>query len=310
MENIMEKECYAKPFLKWAGGKNQLLMEFDKRLPDPFNKIGSIERYVEPFVGGGAMFFFLKKHYTIQQSVLLDINPELVMAYQVIKNDHVKLLEMLKNIEENHLKMDEVGRKENYYKIRSLYNQELEEFDFTKYNNEWIKRTSYFIFMNKTCFNGLFRQNKKGEFNVPFGLYKNPKICDVTNIKGVNQALTDTEIICADFRDSEKYITKGTLVYLDPPYRPLTSTSNFTSYSKDGFNDFDQSNLASFFKRLDKTGAYLMLSNSDPKNEDVNDEFFDNLYSGYNIDRVQAKRNINRNASGRGIINELIVRNY
>jgi DNA adenine methylase len=306
----MEKDSYAKPFLKWAGGKNQLLMEFDERLPDHLNKSGSIERYVEPFLGGGAMFFFLKKHYTIQESILLDINQELVMAYQVIKNDHIILLEMLKNIEENHLKMDEEGRKKNYYKIRDIYNQELDEFDFKKYNYNWIKRTSYFIFMNKTCFNGLFRQNKKGEFNVPFGLYKNPKICDETNIKSVNQALTDTEIICADFRDSEKYITKGTLVYLDPPYRPLTSTSNFTSYSKEGFNDFDQTNLAHFFKRLDKAGAYLMLSNSDPKNEDINDEFFDKLYSEYNIDRVQAKRNINRNASGRGIINELIVRNY
>ena len=217
---------------------------------------------------------------------------------------------MLKDIEENHLNKDEDGRKKNYYKIRDVYNGELPGFDFENYNKQWIDRTSNLIFMNKTCFNGLFRQNKKGEFNVPFGLYKNPKICDAHNIELVNQALKDTEIICADFITSEMYIKQDTFVYLDPPYRPLTTTSNFTNYSKGGFNDFDQVNLASFFKKLDKMGAYLMLSNSDPKNEDITDNFFDKLYVEYNINRIPAKRNINRDASGRGIINELIIRNY
>jgi DNA adenine methylase len=306
----MENGNYAKPFLKWAGGKKQLLMEFNERIPNQLKENGTIKRYVEPFVGGGAMFFYLKKHYIVKESILLDINRELVMAYKVIKNDHKSLISMLLDIEENHLNMDEDGRKKNYYKIRDVYNGELTGFDFENYNNQWIDRTSYLIFMNKTCFNGLFRQNKKGEFNVPFGLYKNPKICNATNIELVNQALEDTEIICADFIASEMYIKQDTFVYLDPPYRPLTTTSNFTNYSKEGFTDFDQVNLASFFKKLDKIGAYLMLSNSDPKNEDINDNFFDKLYTGYNIDRVKAKRNINRDASGRGIINELIVRNY
>jgi DNA adenine methylase len=164
--------------------------------------------------------------------------------------------------------------------------------------------------MNKTCFNGLFRQNKKGEFNVPFGLYKNPKICDEININLVNQALMNTEIFCSDFIDSERYINEEAFVYLDPPYRPLTKTSNFTNYSKDGFNDFDQVKLAYFYKKMDQMGAYLMLSNSDPKNEDITDEFFDKIYKGYQIDRVSAKRNINRDALGRGVISELIVRNY
>ena len=301
---------YAKPFLKWAGGKKQLLIEFNERLPNHLKENGTINRYVEPFVGGGAMFFYLKKHYVLKESIILDINRELVMAYQVIKNDHKSLISLLEDIEKDHIEMDEDGRKKNYYKIRDIYNGELDGFDFANYNDEWIERTSYLIFMNKTCFNGLFRQNKKGEFNVPFGLYKNPKICDSNNITLVNNALEDTEIICADFKDSEIHIKQGTLVYLDPPYRPLTNTSNFTNYSKEGFNDFDQVNLASFFKRLDNIGAYLMLSNSDPKNEDIEDNFFDKLYTGYKIDRVKAKRNINRDASGRGIINELIVRNY
>jgi DNA adenine methylase len=306
----MEKNTFAKPFLKWAGGKKQLLTEFNGRLPGHLKESGIIKRYVEPFVGGGAMFFFLKNHYLIGESILFDINRELVMAYQVIKNDHKLLIKLLRDIEEDHLIKDEDTRKKNYYKIRNLYNSERHGFDFENYNNEWIERTAHLIFMNKTCFNGLFRQNKKGEFNVPFGLYKNPRICDENNIKLVNRALKDTEIICSDFTDCESHINERTFVYLDPPYRPLTKTSNFTNYYKYGFNDIDQVKLASFFKKMDQLGAYLMLSNSDPKNEDSSDEFFDKLYTGYHIDRVSAKRNINSDASGRGIINELIVRNY
>ncbi len=234
----MENSSYAKPFLKWAGGKKQLLMEFNERLPNHLKENGTINRYIEPFVGGGAMFFYLKKHYVVKESIILDINRELVMAYQVIKNDHKSLISLLEDIEKDHLEMDEEGRKNNYYKIRDVYNGEINGFDFINYNDEWIIRTSYLIFMNKTCFNGLFRQNKKGEFNVPFGLYKNPKICDSNNIDLVNTALKDTEIICADFKDSEMHIRQGTFVYLDPPYRPLTTTSNFTNYSKDGFQRF------------------------------------------------------------------------
>ena len=305
-----ETNLTAKPFLKWAGGKKQLLTEFNKRLPTHILESGTIERYVEPFVGGGAMFFFLIQHYNIRESFLLDINRELVMAYRVIKNEHKTLTDMLRDIEENHLKKNEAGRKENYYRIRNIFNSEIDGFDYENYSYEWIERTAYIIFMNKTCFNGLFRQNKRGEFNVPFGLYKNPKICDTTNIKSVNHALKNTEIFLSDFNNSEKYINDGAFVYLDPPYKPLTKTSNFTNYSKDGFNDAEQVKLASFFKKMDQRGAYLMLSNSDPKNEDPTNEFFDKLYGGYSIDRVPAKRNINRDASGRGIINELIVRNY
>jgi len=300
----------AKPFLKWAGGKKQLLKELNKRLPSNLKDTGTIERYVEPFVGGGAMFFNLKNHYNIKESILLDINRELVMAYQVMKNDHKILIDILDDIEDNHLKKDENERKENYYRIRNIYNSKLKDFDFNNYNEQWIERTSYFIFLNKTCFNGLFRQNKNGQFNVPFGLYKNPKICDKININLVNQALNNTEIICSDFINSNKYIREGTFVYLDPPYRPISKTSNFTMYSKDGFTDFDQLKLANFYKNIDQKGAYLMLSNSDPKNNDLTDTFFENLYGKYNIDTVGAKRNINRNSAGRGTINELIIMNY
>ena len=299
-----------KPFLKWAGGKKQLLPVFNQKLPTPLMDSKTIESYVEPFVGGGAMFFNLIKTFKIRESVLSDVNRELVMAFQVIKNDHKELIDVLKVIEENHLNMDEDGRKENYYSIRYSYNTNFKDMDFENYNSNWINRTAYFIFMNKTCFNGLYRQNKQGEFNVPFGRYKNPTICDSKNIELVNHALKNTEIFCLDFTHSDKFVYEDSFVYLDPPYRPINKTSNFTSYSKDGFNDFDQIKLASFFKKMNDKGAYLMLSNSDPKNHNPEDEFFDELYNGFNIDRVHAKRNINSNASGRGLINELIITNY
>ena len=300
----------AKPFLKWAGGKNQLLPVFNQRLPNHILENKTIETYVEPFVGGGAMFFNLKKNYRIKKSVVSDINRELIMAYQVIKNDHEELINLLMDKEKHHLNLDEDGRKENYYGIRHEYNSRFMDMDFTHYNNRWIERTAHLIFMNKTCFNGLYRQNKQGAFNVPFGRYKNPKICDSENIRLANKALKNTEILCVDFKDTEKYVDENTFVYLDPPYRPINKTSNFTTYSKDGFNDTDQIKLASFYTKMNDLGAFLMLSNSDPKNYDPGDEFFDELYQNFNIERVPAKRNINSDASGRGLINELIITNY
>lgn len=304
------KSINARPFLKWAGGKTQLLGEFEKRLPSSVVESKKIKCYVEPFIGGGALFFFLKNKYQIENSFIFDINPELIIAYKVIQKDHKKLIEELREIENFHLKKSEVKRKEHYYEIRKLYNAQMKEFDHDNYNPEWIERTKYLIFLNKTCFNGLFRQNKVGEYNVPFGRYKNPKILDELNIMAVNKSLTDTEIFCTDFSDSSRYIEKSSLVYLDPPYRPLNRTSNFTTYAKNGFMDKDQIRLAQFFHQMDKKGAYLMLSNSDPKNIDHSDDFFEKLYKNYNISRITAKRNINSNISKRGEINELIITNY
>ncbi|MDN5331253.1 MAG: adenine methylase [Tepidanaerobacteraceae bacterium] len=314
MEMIKGKQCMrlnnAKPFLKWAGGKSQLLDELYKRLPLAFIQSGEIERYVEPFVGGGAFFFFIKRNFKVRESFLLDINRELMISYKVIQNNVNELIDELRNIEEKYLKLSEEYRKHFYYKIREEYNRQKNNFDYANYNFDWIKRAASLIFLNKTCFNGLYRLNKKGEFNVPFGKYKNPTICDSENLIAVHRALEDTEIICADFEESKKYIHKNTLVYLDPPYRPLNDTSNFTSYSESGFNDDDQRRLAYFFKEMDKRGAYLILSNSDPKNVDVNDNFFEELYSGFIIERVKAKRHINCYGNKRGEINELIIRNY
>ena len=301
---------FAKPFLKWAGGKSQLIPELSSRLPKEVIDVGIIDSYIEPFVGGGAFFFYLKSKFQINNSFLFDINRELIVGYKVLQNDHKELINHLKSLEIEYITENEEKRKDYYYTIRNRYNSQINSFDYNNYNATWIERAAFMIFLNRTCFNGLFRQNRLGEFNVPHGRYKNPRICDKENIKKVNLALKDTEIVCGDFTETSKYINNTSLVYFDPPYRPLTKTSSFTSYSKEEFTDNDQKRLADFYKELDKKGAYLILSNSDPKNEDPKDDFFDNLYKDFTIERVNAKRIINCDPSKRGEIKELIIRNY
>lgn len=305
-----KKLINAKPFLKWVGGKTQLLNEFDKRLPQKIKETKIIKRYIEPFVGGGALFFYLKQKYDIKQSFLFDVNKELIVAYKTVQTDSKALIDKLGEIENKHLQKSEDLRKEHYYEVRTKYNRQIDNFNYNSFDEKWIERTSFMIFLNKTGFNGLFRQNQKGEFNVPFGRYKNPKIYDEKNIIAVSEALKNTEIFCGDFTESEKYVEKESFVYFDPPYRPISKTSNFTTYAKNGFQDDDQIRLSKLFKKMDKEGPCLMMSNSDPKNEDITDNFFDKLYNRYNIERVPAKRHINCDASKRGEINELIITNY
>jgi len=305
-----QKTLNAKPFLKWAGGKTQLLEELVSRFPEEIKKKKKIEKYVEPFVGGGAMFFFLKNNFEINKAYLFDINRELIIGYKVIKRDAKDLIKELKKFEKKYFDKSEEERKNFYYKMRDSYNKQMVKFNYKKYSEEWIDRAVYLIFLNKTCYNGLFRQNKKGEFNVPFGRYKKPTICDKKNIKAVQKALKNTKIFCDDFSASQKYIDKNTFAYMDPPYRPINKTSSFTSYAKEDFNEDDQKRLAQFFKEMYRRGADLLLSNSDPKNENPEDNFFDNLYSDSCIERVPAKRFINCNASRRGEIKELVIWNY
>lgn len=300
----------AKPFLKWAGGKTQLLVDLSKRIPSKFKESNHIKRYCEPFVGGGAFFFYLKNKYKIEEAVLLDINEELILAYKVIQQNQEELINQLEKIEKAYLSKNEEERKKYYYEIRSRYNAQKKDFDFNKYNSRWVERTKYLMFLNKTCFNGLFRLNSKGEFNVPFGRYKHPTICDEKNIEAVHKALKNVIVLSGDFEKSDKYIKKNTFVYFDPPYKPISSSSYFTSYSKKGFNDEDQKRLAGFYKKMDKRGAYLLLSNSDPKNEDHDNDFFDTLYKEFSIERVDANRFINCDPSKRGAIKELIIKNY
>lgn len=306
----MQNRPQAKPFLKWAGGKTQLLAELSSRLPDDIKKKRLIESYIEPFLGGGALFFYLRKHYEIRDAYLLDLNRELILTYKVVQEDPDSLISYLNELEEKYRSSDKEGRRKLFYQIRTLYNKQIKEINHNDYSLKWVERAGQLIFLNKTCYNGLFRQNKKGEFNVPHGRYKNPTICDVQNLREVSLALQGVKLIQADFLQAKSFVQRKSFVYFDPPYRPLSATSNFTSYAKEDFDDADQLRLANLFIDLDKAGASLMLSNSDPKNSDEIDNFFDELYGGFSIERVLANRNINRDGKGRGKVTELIIRNY
>jgi len=295
MPVVVEKLIAAKPFLKWAGGKGQLLAEIGRRLPEGL-KIGEINTYVEPFAGGGAVFFHITREYPeIKRHFLFDINQDLVNCFNEIKTNVDALIDELRSLEAAFLRKRS-GRKAFYYEIREQFNAD--------------RSPAKLIFLNKNCYNGLYRVNRKGEFNVPFGDYKSPRICAAKNLQVASEILQIAKIICADFTHSETYIDNHTFVYLDPPYRPLSPTASFTSYSRDSFSEQDQIRLAEFCKQIDAKGAKFLLSNSDPKNEDPEDHFFEDKYKGFVIDRVKATRAINCKASGRGQINELLITNY
>lgn len=299
----------AKPFLKWAGGKGQLLEQIDNFLPNELED-GTITRYLEPFVGSGAVFLYLAKSYKIEEFFILDINEELILAYKTLQKDVEKLIEFLSNLQERYLLLDEDKRKKYYYDLRSLFNLQRKTIDFQNYSQEWIERTAQLIFLNRTCFNGLYRVNNQGDFNVPMGKYKNPLICNSENLRAIAQILQKTQIHCGDFTDCEQWVNERTFIYFDPPYRPISKTSDFTSYSKYNFDDSEQLRLRDFFEQLHKKKAKLILSNSDPKNENPNDDFFEMAYQDYRIERVKASRNINSNAQKRGKINEILILNY
>lgn len=300
----------AKPFLKWAGGKRQLVNDLVERLPKEVINTKKITTYIEPFIGGGSFFFYLNNNYQIGKSVIIDINPDLVLAYKTIKLYVKDVIKGLESIQEEYLSLDSSDREKFFYSKRTMYNETQKDIRYGQYEKNWIERTVLIIFLNRTCFNGLFRQNKKGEFNVPFGRYKNPKICDKENLLEVSKSLKKAVILCGDFQLSEKYVSKGTLIYLDPPYRPLMQTASFTNYSKEGFSDEDQKRLADYYKRMDKLGASLILSNSDPHNSDIKDNFFESLYKKFYIKKVHANRNINSKSEKRGSVSELMITNY
>jgi DNA adenine methylase len=299
----------AKPFMKWAGGKTQLLEQFSKRLP-PAMKNGEITRYAEPFVGGGAVFFYLGQRFAFDHSSIFDANEELILTYRVIKKSVKKLITELGSLETAYLSKGNKERECLFYYVRDSFNTKKPEINFHSYTSEWVTRAAQCIFLNHTCYNGLFRMSRKGEFNVPFGRYKNPRILNKDNLNEVAALLKNTSVIQGDFSGCKKFVDDTTFVYLDPPYRPLNDTSSFTSYSKDGFSDTDQRRLAEFFRELDRRGAKIMLSNSDPRNENPDDSFFDELYAGFTIECVPAMRSINCNGARRGEVNELIITNY
>ena len=294
-------EC--KPFIKWVGGKGQLLPEINKLYPIELGK--NINKYAEIFLGGGAVLFDILSKYKLDEVYISDKNLELINAYKSIRDNIDILIKSLKEMEEQYIPLNNEDRKIYYYEKREEYNS-------LKINSEMnnIEKAILFIFLNKTCFNGLYRVNKKGKFNVPMGAYKKPKICDEENLKNVSLTLRNVKIVYADYRESEKFIDDKTFVYIDPPYRPLNITSSFTSYTENDFNDKEQIELAEYINVLNKKGAKIVISNSDPKNNDIDDNFFDKLYKNYNINRVKATRMLNSNASLRGAINELLITNY
>jgi DNA adenine methylase len=298
-----------KPFLKWAGGKTQLLDAFERRFPLELED-RRLSNFVEPFIGGGAVFFAINKKYEFETAYICDSNEELVLAYRVVKTKVNALIDALRALEIHFFETPNEERPSLYYKIREGFNNDKDSIDFQNYHSSWIRRTAELIFLNHTCYNGLFRVNSRGWFNVPFGSYKNPRILDERTLSVASGVLQNTEIFLGDFTTCEKFVNPDTFVYLDPPYRPLNRTSKFTGYSKGGFSESDQVRLAEFFKAIDQRGAKVMLSNSDPKNEDPDDLYFDTLYSGYQIDRVPAKRAINSKGGRRGVISELIITNY
>ncbi|MGP1410755.1 MAG: DNA adenine methylase [Peptoanaerobacter stomatis] len=291
-----------KPFLKWAGGKNQLLNEIEKYYPFE----NGIKKYAEPFVGGGAVLFDILNKYDLEEIYINDINEELINTYIMIREHIDELIQKLFIMQDEFIHIENSDRKMYYGKKR-------EKFNFLKLNNsieDDIEKAAIMIFLNKTCFNGLYRVNKKGFFNVPMGDYKNPMICDEDNLRLASEKLNNIKIESGDYRKSEKFIDKNTFVYIDPPYRPLTRNSGFTAYSQTNFDDKQQIRLSEFINFISKNGAKVLLSNSDPKNIDEKDDFFDNIYSKYKIRRVEATRMINSKASARGKIKELLISNY
>jgi DNA adenine methylase len=302
-----EQEPVAKPFLKWAGGKSQLLPAFEKLFPTLL-KEGKIKNYFEPFLGSGAVFFHIMQQYKVQNAWLYDTNPNLIITYKCVQQYTSSLIDELNKIQTYYHQLNKEKQAAYFYNIRNDYNQQTEPAENNK--KEYIKRAVQFIFLNRTCFNGLYRVNSKGLFNTPAGSYNNPLICDEDNLMAVAKILQKAFIKHADFFSAKKDIKKNSFLYFDPPYRPITKTANFNSYAKDVFDDTKQIELAGFFTYVSQKGGLAMLSNSDPKNHKADDDFFDLLYKSYYIKRIPAKRMINANAAKRGLINEIIVTNY
>jgi len=295
-------EKIAKPFLKWAGGKTQLINDIEKALPKDISR--DKFSYIEPFVGSGAVLFWMLNNFpNLEKAVINDINEDLINTYKTITSNPkelISILEIFQN-EFHNLEGNEANKKVYYYQKRELYNTRKEE---------QSGQAALFIFLNRTCFNGLYRVNSKNFYNVPMGGYKKPTICDKENILAVSNVLQKVEILSGDFEKTLNYTSGNSLFYFDPPYKPLSETSSFNSYAKDDFNDSEQIRLRDFCNKLDVLNHSWILSNSDVKGKDTNDNFFDEIYSEFSISRVKARRSINANPEKRGELNELLITNY
>lgn len=297
-----------KPFLKWAGGKTQLLKDISNYLPNDFDS--KFDKYFEPFVGGGAVFFHLITQYDFDFVYLGDTNGDLILTYKVIRDNLEELLVELKNLSSDYSNKSEVKRAEMFDNIRKEFNK-IHCVGSKLPSNNRVDIASKMIFLNKTCFNGLYRVNKSGEFNVPFAHPKKPLIYDKNNLLKVSEVLDDVHIKHADYAESKKFMDETSFVYLDPPYRPINGKKSFEGYSKSDFNDYHQKELAEFCNEInDINNVSFILNNSDTSNSIENDFFFERLYKNFSIEKVYAKRSINSKANKRGPISELLVYNY
>ena len=295
----------AKPFLKWAGGKRQLLEQFKKYFPKELSKQGTIKYFYEPFLGSGAVFFWVAQHCAIRKAYLNELNPEIYLCYVTIKKDVEAVIKSLRDYDDRYKSAAATDREELYYEVREEYNSSRLGIDVAKYNPKTSpERVAMTIFLNRTCFNGLYRVNSKGNFNVPFGRYRSPLICDAENLRNVSRLLQDVEISNDDFSSIENTLKEDSFVYFDPPYKPISDTAKFTAYSTGSFGDKDQERLAQLVRQIDSK-AKIMLSNSAPKSN-----YFKNLYSGFKIKKISATRLINCVAEKRGKVTEILVMNY
>ena len=299
----------ARPFLKWAGGKGQLLGQIGRHLP-PGMEEGRLTKYAEPFIGGGAVFFLIANDFDVREFFISDMNEDLVLAYRTIQQQVENLIERLEEIKRQYLRLDRVRRQEYFYEARRSFNQRRASSLYAASAQDEALHVARLIFLNRTCFNGLYRVNSRGDFNVPYGNYRNPRICDEANLRSVSQSLQNAEIHYGDFTACKRFVDEKTFVYLDPPYRPISRTASFNAFYKSPFDDDEQRRLALFYQELGSAGAKLMLSNSDPQNENPHDSFFEDLYAGFSIHKVLASRRINSNGAKRGPITELLITNY
>lgn len=286
----------AETFIKWAGSKRQLIPTLDSRLPDDFKK--NIKKYVEPFIGGGSYYFHIIENYkNIKKAFLNDINPKLTNCYKMIKNHPDVLNTKMKRLNDMYNTIDnEEDKKEIFNIIKHSFNRN---------EGNDAEMASYFIFLNKTCFNGLYRVNSKGEFNVPYGKNPHPNLYNELRINTCHKLLKKAKITDGDFAKLVDEADENTFFYLDPPYRPISKTSSFTSYYNVPFDDKEQIRLKEFCDAIDDKGAYFLMSNSD-----CEDGFFDELYKEYFIEKIKARRNINSRGEARGYISEILVTNY
>lgn len=294
-----------KPFLKWVGGKTQLLAEITQCYP--FSS-GAITKYAEPFVGGGAVLFDILNKFKLSELYISDINAELINAYCTIRDNVDELVAMLSVMQDEFVPKDSELRKSYYLAKRERFN-DLKINDSQGRN--CIEKAALMIFLNRTCFNGLYRVNRNKLFNVPIGRHNKVQICNDRLLYAISRRLQNVTIVLGDYKQAADFIDSHTFVYLDPPYRPITSTASFTAYTEYAFTDREQLELAQFVCDMHQKGAKIVISNSDPKNTDPNDDFFEKIYAPYDIKHVSVSRMINCDSSKRNNnLKELLIKNF